>query len=571
MRCLGANAGPGAPSLIGSAPPRRNKQEPESAGAYAPAPHFAPLQNRPAHQSLAPNLPGRERSAVTGPINIVWFKRDLRIADHRPLALAAQAGPVLPLYIAEPELWAQPDAAARQWAFAAESLAELSQALASLGQPLCVMQGAVVPILRRLHQTHGIAALWSHEETGNGWTYARDLAVAVWAKSAGIAWHEARQFGVIRRLKSRSGWANAWDRDMAAPITPPPSALPTLPGNWPTRIPSAADLGLPPDPCPQRQAGGRRAALETLASFLSQRGRDYRWQMSSPVTAFDASSRLSPHLTWGTLSLREVAQASWARLRALKLTDDPQAKAWRASIIAFLGRQHWHCHFMQKLEDEPRIEFENFHPAYNGQRSDSPDPQRLAAWCAGTTGFPFVDACMRALNQHGWLNFRMRAMLMSFASYHLWLPWRATGLHLARQFVDYEPGIHWSQVQMQSGTTGINTLRVYNPVKQGLDHDPTGSFIRAYVPELAAVPEAFIHQPWLWSGAATLAYPPPIVDHAAAAKAARDTLYALRKRPDHSGAADQIAAKHGSRKAGLPMTGRKKPSPSKSQLAFDLS
>ena len=191
-------------AAYGCGAPRHNKQAPESAGAYAPAQPFPPLQNQRAPQSLAPNLPGRERSAVTGPINIVWFKRDLRIADHRPLALAAQAGPVLPLYIAEPELWAQPDAAARQWAFAAENLAELSQALAGLGQPLCVMQGAVVPILRRLHQTHGIAALWSHEETGNGWTYARDLAVAVWAKSAGIAWHEARQFGVIRRLKSRN-------------------------------------------------------------------------------------------------------------------------------------------------------------------------------------------------------------------------------------------------------------------------------------------------------------------------------------------------------------------------------
>ena len=507
---------------------------------------------------------------MAGPLNIVWFKRDLRVADHRPLALAAQAGPVLPLYIAEPGLWAQPDAAARQWQFAAESLAELSQSLAALGQPLCVMQGEAVPVLQRLHEAHGIAALWSHEETGNGWTYARDLAVAAWAKRAGIAWHEARQFGVVRRLKSRNGWAQAWDRDMAAAITLPPSTLPAIDGAWPTRIPSAAELGLPPDPCPQRQPGGRAAALAMLESFLQLRGREYRWQMSSPVTAFDASSRLSPHLTWGTISLREVAQASWARLRALKLSDDAQSRSWRASIISFLGRQHWHCHFMQKLEDEPRIEFENFHPAYDGQRPDTPDPQRFAAWCAGTTGFPFVDACMRALDQHGWLNFRMRAMLMSFASYHLWLPWRATGLHLARRFVDYEPGIHWPQVQMQSGCTGINTMRVYNPVKQGLDHDPTGRFVRAHVPELATVPDDFIHQPWTWPGASSLAYPPPIVDHAAAAKVARDTLYALRKNPDHRTTADQIAAKHGSRKAGLPMTGRTKPATRKTQLTLDL-
>ena len=494
---------------------------------------------------------------MTQPLNIVWFKRDLRVADHRPLAEAAKLGPVLPLYIVEPDLWAQPDASGRQWAFAVESLTELQSALAALGQPLCVTVGDAVAIFREIHNTHGVATLWSHEETGNGWTYARDLAVAAWAREAGVPWREPRQFGVIRRLKSRNGWANGWDRAMAEPITMPPKGLQPVKGDWPTHIPTFSELGLAPDPCPQSQPGGRTAALATLNSFLGERGRDYRFQMSSPVTAFDACSRLSPHLTWGTISMREVAQATSQRIRAISHLDDPASRSWRASLISFMGRQHWHCHFMQKLEDEPRLEFENLHRAYDGMRPDVADPQRLAAWCAGETGFPFIDACMRALHHHGWINFRMRAMLMSFASYHLWLPWRDSGLHLARQFVDYEPGIHWSQVQMQSGTTGINTMRVYNPVKQGIDQDPTGAFVRAHVPELAAVPDAFIHEPWRWPGASTLRYPPPIVDHAAAAKAARDALYALRRGSGHRDAAREIAAKHGSRKAGIPMTGRK--------------
>jgi deoxyribodipyrimidine photo-lyase len=496
------------------------------------------------------------------PLNIVWFKRDLRIVDHRPLTMAIEAGAALPLYVAEPALWAQPDAAARQWEFAAECLNDLQRTLAARGQPLCVMVGDAVQILQRLHQSHGIAALWSHEETGNGWTYARDLAVTAWAKGAGVPWHEARQFGVIRRLQSRDGWARAWDRDMAEPTTSAPRTLRPIDGDWPTHIPTSAELGLAPDPCPQRQPGGRVVGLATLQSFLTERGRDYRSQMSSPVTAFAASSRLSPHLTWGTMSMREVAQAGWARLRALQRSNAPDAGRWRASLISFAGRQHWHCHFMQKLEDEPRIEFENLHRAYDGVRPDIADPHRLAAWREGATGFPFVDACMRALDQHGWLNFRMRAMLMSFASYHLWLPWRETGLHLARKFVDYEPGIHWSQVQMQSGTTGINTMRIYNPVKQGFDQDPTGRFVRSLVPELDAVPDAFIHEPWLWPGASDLPYPPPIVENAAAARAARDALHAIRNSAEHGKAAQAIAARHGSRKAGLPMTGRKrKPAP----------
>ncbi|NBO65929.1 MAG: deoxyribodipyrimidine photolyase [Acidobacteria bacterium] len=511
---------------------------------------------------------------MTGPLQVVWFKRDLRTFDHRPLALAARAGPVLPLYIVEPGLWAQPDASARQWNFAAECLRDLDKALTALGQPLCVMAGEAVQVLSRLHDRHGIAALWSHEETGNGWTYDRDRAVVAWARGQGIAWQEPRQFGVIRRLKSRDGWARAWDQDMAQPTTPPPQGLPPLPGDWPGRLPSAAELGLADDPCPFRQTGGRAAALATLDSFLNARGRDYRFRMSSPVTAFDASSRLSPHLTWGTISMREVAQASAARMRELRASGDPDAGRWRDSLVSFIGRQHWHCHFMQKLEDEPRLEFENLHPAYDGLRPRTADAHRLAAWCEGRTGYPFVDACMRALNQHGWINFRMRAMLMSFASYHLWLPWRETGLHLARQFVDYEPGIHWSQVQMQSGTTGINTLRIYNPVKQGLDQDPDGRFVRTHVPELAPVPDSFLQEPWLWPGAAGLAYPPPIVDKAAAARAAREAVHALRQGPAHGPQARDIVERHGSRKAGIPMRGGRPRPGSRSgpdpQLTLDL-
>ena len=508
------------------------------------------------------------------PLQVVWFKRDLRIVDHRPLALAAEAGPVLPLYIVEPGLWAQPDASGRQWAFAAECLAELAASLARLGQPLCVEVGEAVEVLGRIHERHGVAGLWSHEETGNGWTYARDLAVGAWAKAAGVPWREERQFGVIRRLKSRNGWAQAWDRDMARPTAPPPEALVPLGGDWPGRMPSAEELGLAPDPCPHRQAGGRTAALKVLESFLSRRGRDYRREMSSPLTAYGSSSRLSPHLTWGTISMREVAQATWARQREIRMSAAPDAGRWRGSLASFSGRQHWRCHFVQKLEDEPRIEFENLHRAYDGVRPSEADPDRVEAWSRGLTGYPFLDACMRALDAHGWINFRMRAMLMSFASYHLWLPWRESGLHLARKFVDYDAGIHWPQVQMQSGTTGINTLRIYNPVKQGHDQDPDGAFVRAWVPELATVPDAFLQEPWRWEGAASLGYPAPIVENAGAMRAARETLHALRRDSRHKGAARIIATKHGSRKSGLPgagdrRRGREKPKESL-QLALDF-
>jgi deoxyribodipyrimidine photo-lyase len=242
-------------------------------------------------------------------------------------------------------------------------------------------------------------------------------------------------------------------------------------------------------------------------------------------------------------------------------------------LRGFSGRLRWHCHFMQKLESEPAIEFRHFARACDGLRPGDDAPgtpawgatqdARLHAWREGLTGYPMVDACMRSLNATGWLNFRMRAMLVSFASYHLWLHWRPTGLHLARQFTDFEAGIHWSQMQMQSGTTGINTLRIYSPSKQALDQDPQGDIIRRWVPELAQVPLAWLHRPWTMDASLQREsgcvlgqhYPAPIVDEQAAARAAKDAMYGLRKGRTAQAEADRIQEQHGSRKSGLPQTG----------------
>lgn len=473
-------------------------------------------------------------------VQIVWFKRDLRAFDHRPLAAAAARGPVLPLYVIEPELWAQEDVSARQWAFVSETLDGLRTDLAACGQPLVVRKGDITEVLADLSAQMPIAALWSHEETGNGWTFARDKRVAAWCRERGLPWHELRNHGVHRRLASRNGWADKWDAFMAEPLTQRPVLRPLIdPGQM-------SGLTMPSDHCPKRQKGGRDAGLERLETFLDHRGRTYRAAMASPVDGEHACSRLSPYLAWGALSMREVMQACWAEQRKRKPAP------WAGALRSFSGRLHWHCHFIQKLEDAPRIEFQNLHRAYDGLRPEMPDATRLAAWSKGETGLPFVDACMRYLQATGWLNFRMRAMVMSVASYHLWLDWRAPGLQLARFFTDYEPGIHWSQVQMQSGTMGINTVRIYNPVKQGIDQDPTGVFTRHWVPELAAIDDAYLQEPWKAPNAGQVVgrlYPEPIVDHLAAARHARDRIWAIRKSPAFRGEAEAIVRKHASRKS----------------------
>ncbi|MEM6390575.1 MAG: FAD-binding domain-containing protein [Pseudomonadota bacterium] len=480
---------------------------------------------------------------------LLWFKRDLRVADHAALARAVEAGDaVLPLYIAEPEMWAERDASARQWAFIAECLAGLREETGRLGAPLVVRMGGAVEVLSELCARHGISRIISHEETGNAWTFARDRAVAAWAGQAGVAWQEVPQVGVVRRLNTRDGWAARREREIRQPQIEAPGALSGL-CEEPGGIPGAVDLGLATDPCPERQIGGRDQALSLLGGFMTERGRTYRAAMSTPLEGEWACSRLSPYLAHGAVSMREVAQAGLARAAEVKGTRE----GWTGSMRSFQARLAWRGHFMQKLEDEPAIEHRCLHSAYEGMRPAQPDATRLAAWERGETGLPFVDACMRYLAATGWLNFRMRAMLVAVASYHLWLDWRVTGAHLARQFTDFEAGIHWPQTQMQSGTTGMNTIRIYNPVKQGQDQDPEGIFTRRWVPELAGVPDKFLQAPWTWEGAGAVlgrTYPEPIVEPVAAAREAREKVWAVRRGAGFRDEAARVVKKHASRKEG---------------------
>jgi deoxyribodipyrimidine photo-lyase len=497
---------------------------------------------------------------------LVWFKRDLRVHDHAALAAAQAHEDALGLFIIEPEWLQSEECDASHVDFALQCVAELRGALAARGLPLLVRVGSAVHVLAQLHQELAYTQLLSHEETGSGWSYARDLQVASWCASNRIAWQEFTQTGVVRRLRSRSGWAKRWQARMDAPLHLLQAGFRAASSLAQPDLPTLADLGFAAHG-KSLQAAGEKAARRLLKSFLQERGFDYRKALSSPLSAQDGCSRLSPHLAFGTLSLRTVHQATEVAIR-----QTPE-RSLAYALRGFSGRLRWHCHFMQKLEDEPRIEFQNFARACDGLRENDFNDAHFAAWCEGRTGFPMVDACMRSLRATGWLNFRMRAMLVSFASYHLWLHWRPTGVFLARQFLDFEPGIHWSQMQMQSGTTGINTLRMYSPTKQALDQDPDGVFIRRWVPELTRVPLPYLAQPWkmeesvqrLAGCSMGVDYPLPIVDEKEALKAAKDRMYGLRKTEQAREESSAVQARHGSRKSGLPTSGqRRKAEPKRS-------
>jgi deoxyribodipyrimidine photo-lyase len=491
-------------------------------------------------------------------IQVVWFKRDLRIHDHAPLTQVTSRGPILAICVYEPTVIRAPDFAAQHLGFINESLAELDTELRVRGSRLLRFHGNMVAVLQRLFIAAPFADLWSHEETGNAVTFARDVAVAAWCKSHRVTWYEIPQSGVVRGLKDRNGWASRWEERMNLPITVAPKRITAAE----VRIENsetmeAADFGLRTIDKPARQRGGRNAAADLLKSFLDYRGQNYRQAMSSPLSALTDCSRLSAHIAFGTLSHREVVQAVKSRQAALRAMPKGEAPpGFLASLKSFEGRLHWHCHFMQRLESEPEIEFQNLNRGFDGLRENDFDLIKFTAWSLGKTSYPMVDACMRMLAETGWLNFRMRSMVVSFASHHLWLHWRETALHLAREFLDYEPGIHYSQVQMQSGVTGTNTVRIYNPVKQARDQDPAGLFVRRWIPALANVPDDYIFEPWKMpletqSRAGCMLgedYPLPIVKNEVAARTAKVRIAVVRKKVEVKNESSRVFQKHGSRK-----------------------
>lgn len=483
-------------------------------------------------------------------LQVVWFKRDLRVYDHLPLCEAAKRGQVLPLYLFEPDLWRQPDTSQRQWRFIRECLQELDIEVGKLAgrrKGLVTRIGDAVQVFEQIHRQYGIAAIWAHQETGNLWTFERDKQVRRWARSRGIPVYEFPQDGVIRGLQNREGWREAWQTFVSQPPISAPQRLQLI------ELPSdPLPEAVGEDYCPYAQHGGRSRGLALLDSFLRTRATSYLRGMSAPAKAVSACSRLSPHLAYGTLSLREVIQATRQRVDELQ---DGYPGLVRA-LQAFESRLRWRSHFMQRLENLPRLEIEPMHPALAEERTQIV-AHLFDAWAAGRTGYPFVDACMRMLRATGWINFRMRAMLTAFACYHLWQPWREVGLHLARLYIDYEPGIHWSQIQMQAGTTGISALRIYNVVKQSLELDPQGVFIRRWVPELRSVPAEWIHEPYRMPPALQEAYrcrigidyPAPIVDHELAARQARRRLFAAYRTLEAQAISQALLERYASRSA----------------------
>ena len=489
-------------------------------------------------------------------IDVVWFKRDLRCRDHAPLLSASLSGrPVLCLFMIETQRLKLKDTSPMHINWELDCAVALSKDVKKIGLDIHFHIGDAREILEGIHCKYGIHRILSHEETGNSWSYERDKMISKWCNSKDIVWDEYPNNGVIRRLKNRDLWKRERDSRMRIPINEPPLFSNGI--IFDENIPEMNDLGFKNIVRKDWLEAGEEAAMKRLNEFLDKDSKRYSQSISSPILSIKHGSRLSPYFTTGVLSMRRVVQKTNEKINFIKKNKEniENHSIWIRSLNSFRRRLAWRCHFIQKLEMEPNLDLVAQNPLIEKNMDRKLDLYRFDKWANGNTGWPFFDACMRQLKSTGWINFRMRAMMMSCASYNLWLPWRETGEYLAKLFLDYEPGIHWSQVGMQSGTTGINTIRAYSMTKQGKDHDPNGEYIRKWVPELSMVPTDYIHEPWKMSEKIQESiichigkdYPEPILNEIESRKEGIKKSYSARKGDDVRDISRQVLKRHGSR------------------------
>lgn len=451
-------------------------------------------------------------------VGIWWIRRDLRLHDNPALVAAAAEGAVVPLFILDPHPGFSQAFQTPRGAFFQDSLRALGGALRARGGRLVVRAGPPIQVLEQVARETGASVVAAMEDVS---LYARrrdaDVAARLPLKLVGgpsvipphlmtrSSGHPYLIFGPFRRA-----WQERVSRQSLVTAAVP-ARLETPPGIVSDPLPPGPSYA---GPFPPGEAEARRR----LAAFLAGTDRIYRYDATRDRLDIEGTSGLSPYLRAGILSPREVAGEA---LRAIESAPDD---ASRANADRWLAQLIWREFYSVLLYHRPELQRNPLNPRFQ----DFPwlnDERDYAAWTAGRTGYPVVDAGMRQLQATGWMHNRARMVVASFLVKHLLIDWRWGARHFMQELVDGDPASNsggWQWVG-GTGTDAAPYVRVFNPSLQGRKCDPQGAYVRRWVPELARVPARHIHEPWRMTldeqrqaGCRIgIDYPAPVVDHLA--------------------------------------------------------
>lgn len=463
---------------------------------------------------------------------LVWFRRDLRDDDHAALSAAlGEAGQVFCAFVFDTDILdALPSRLDRRVHFIHQSLLELDQALRRRGGGLIVRHGRATEEIPALASQLGVSAVFANRDYEPA-AKARDTRVAEQLQADAIEFRATKDQVIFDgdEVLTQAGqpfsvftpYKKAWLRRLSPADTGVAQCNGRLAGGELAGVPALAEIGFRPTDLAELGIQPGMSGARALWDDFRQ-GRIERYGSLRDFPAVKGVSYLSVHLRFGTISIRELVRTA----------QQLQAESWLSELI-------WRDFYFMILDHFPQVVGQAFKPAYDAIVWDD-WPAGFAAWCAGRTGYPLVDAAMRQLNHCGWMHNRLRMVVASFLTKDLGIDWRLGEGYFAEQLNDFDlsannGGWQWAA---STGCDAQPWFRIFNPVTQSEKFDPQGKFIRRYVSELALVPDQFIHAPWTLSRSEQERlgviigrdYPAPIVEHATA-RARTLARYAPVKKP----------------------------------------